>query len=216
MKFKAVIFDLDGTLLNTLGDLRNAVNYALSCFGLPARTTDEVRMFIGNGVRNLIVRAMPEGASEDDIAKALGYFREYYNSHMNVETCPYEGIIDMLTSLRGSGVKVCINSNKYDAALKELCAHHFNGLYIQAEGESATCPRKPDPSAALMLAGKCGIEPDEMAYIGDSNVDIRTACNAGMTPIYVSWGFRTREDMGDELPELCFDSAKELTEYILR
>ena len=214
MKFKAVIFDLDGTLLNTLGDLRNAVNYALSCFGLPARTTDEVRMFIGNGVRNLIVRAMPEGASEDDIAKALGYFREYYNSHLNVETCPYEGIIDMLTSLRGSGVKVCINSNKYDAALKELCAHHFNGLYIQAEGESATCPRKPDPSAALMLAGKCGIEPDEMAYIGDSNVDIRTACNAGMTPIYVSWGFRTREFLKEQGAEIIVSRPEEILELV--
>lgn len=215
MRFKAVIFDLDGTLLNTLGDLRNAVNHALSCFDLPARTTEEVRMFIGNGVRNLITRAMPERSSDDDISTALAHFRQYYNSHLNIETCPYDGIIEMLVKLKNSGVSVCINSNKYDAALKELCANHFNGLYIQAEGESTSCPRKPDPSAALMLADKCCVKPSEMAYIGDSNVDVRTAKNAGMTPVYVSWGFRTYSDMGDELPENCFDSAEELTAFIL-
>ena len=215
MRFKAVIFDLDGTLLNTLGDLRNAVNHALSRFGLPQRTTEEVRLFIGNGVRNLIMRAMPEGSSDEDLSKALGYFREYYNSHLNVETKPYDGIIKLLETLRDAGVRVCINSNKYDAALKELCAFHFSGLYIQAEGESETCPRKPDPSAALMLAEACGTAASEMAYIGDSNVDIRTAANAGMTPVYVSWGFRTRADMGDELPENCFDTADELADFII-
>ena len=215
MKFKAVIFDLDGTLLNTLGDLRNAVNHALSVFGLPARTTDEVRLFIGNGVRNLIQRAMPENTSDEDIAKALSHFREYYNSHLNVETKPYNGITEMLGRLCDSGVKVCINSNKYDTALKELCAAHFDGLYIMAQGESETCPRKPDPSAALMLARICDTKPSEMLYVGDSNVDARTAANAGMTAAYVSWGFRTRDDMGAELPSNTFDTAENLTEFIL-
>lgn len=215
MKFKAVIFDLDGTLLNTLGDLRNAVNHALSRFGLPPRTTDEVRMFIGNGVKNLIVRAMPEGASNEDLEKALAYFREYYNAHLNVETMPYDGVPDMLKRLNSAGVKVCINSNKYDAALKLLCADHFAGLYDRAEGESASCPRKPDPTAALMLADICGVSASEMMYVGDSDVDVRTALNAGMTPGYVSWGFRTRDDMGADLPANCFDTAEELADYIL-
>lgn len=215
MRFKAVIFDLDGTLLNTLGDLRNALNYALSYFDLPARTTEETRMFIGNGVKNLITRAMPEDTSERDIEKALTIFRSYYNEHINVETAPYPGIIDMLRELHDAGVGVCINSNKYDAALKELCARHFDGLYICAEGETGLRPRKPDPAAALMLAEACDADPDQMAYIGDSNVDIRTAINAGMTPVYVSWGFRTPADMGAELPEHCFDNAASLTEFIL-
>jgi len=143
MKYEAVIFDLDGTLLNTLGDLRNAVNHALAKRGYSPRTTDEVRRFVGNGVRNLIIRALPEGSSEDTVAETLADFREYYNSHINVETAPYDGIIDMLRKLSESGVKVCINSNKYDAALKKLCAEHFDGLYIAAEGESAANPKNP-------------------------------------------------------------------------
>ena len=215
MRFKAVIFDLDGTLLNTVGDLRNAVNHALACFGLPPRTTDETRLFTGNGVRNLIVRAMPENASDSDIEKALSMFRSYYNEHINIETVPYSGVIDMLKALNDAGVCVCINSNKYDAALKELCAKHFGGLYLFAEGETTSRPRKPDPAAALMMAEACNVSPEEMAYIGDSNVDVRTAKNAGMTPIYVSWGFRTPEDMGTELPEFCFDSTEELKAYLL-
>ena len=214
MKYKAVIFDLDGTLLNTLGDLRNAVNHALSLRGLPHRTTDEVRRFIGNGVRNLIIRALPEGASEDEIASALTDFRAYYNEHLNVETVPYPGIIDMLKLLDEAGIKVGINSNKYDKALKVLCISHFSGLYLRAEGESDICPRKPDPAAAISIAETCGCAPNEMLYIGDSNVDIRTAKNAGMTPVWVSWGFRTKEEMGTELPELYFDDAEKLADFI--
>lgn len=215
MIFKAVIFDLDGTLLDTVGDLRNALNHALAEFSLPPRTYDEVRLFIGNGLKNLVVRAMPEGSSQSDIEKAMAAFRSYYDEHINVETAPYPGVIRMLKALSDAGMSVCINSNKYDAALKTLCAYHFDGLYVCAEGESALRPRKPDPAAALMMAEACGAEPAEMAYIGDSNVDVRTAANAGMTSIYVSWGFRTPADMGAELPELCFDSADELTEYLL-
>jgi len=215
MKYTAVIFDLDGTLLNTLGDLRNALNHALAKRGLAERTTDEVRRFIGNGVRNLITRALPENSSETEITDTLADFREYYNSHLNVETVPYPGIPELLCKLRASGIKVCINSNKYDAALKELCASHFDGLYLRAEGESAFFPRKPDPAAALSLAASCCADPSGMLYIGDSNVDVRTALNAGMTPVWVSWGFRTREEMGEELPCLCFDDAQSLSDYIL-
>lgn len=215
MSFNAVIFDLDGTLLNTLGDLRNALNNALKKRGLPARTIDDVRRFTGNGVRNLIACVMPENASAEEIDSALSDFRAYYNSHLNVETIPYPGIVTMLRELKASGVKVAINSNKYDTALKELCAAHFDGLYISAEGESALNPRKPDPSTALRLAEICGEKADNMLYIGDSDVDIRTAANAGMTGVWVSWGFRTREEMGSELPENCFNDTKSLTAFIL-
>ena len=118
MKFNAVIFDLDGTLLNTLGDLRNAVNHALSTFGLPPRTLEEVRAFVGNGVANLIRRAMPAGSSEETLAQALTAFRAYYNAHLNVETVPYPGVISMLKDLKAAGLPVMVNSNKYDAALQ--------------------------------------------------------------------------------------------------
>ena len=215
MKFDCVIFDLDGTLLDTLGDLRNALNAALAEFARPARTTEEVRMMVGNGVRNLISKAMPEAASETDLERALRSFREYYNSHLNVETVPYPGIMEMLCRLHDAGMKVCINSNKYDAALKALCIAHFDGLYVAAEGESPDCPRKPDPAAALKLAALCGAHPERTLYVGDSNVDVRTAANAGMHAAWVSWGFRSRDDMGDQLPENCFDDADALCDYIL-
>ena len=215
MRFETVIFDLDGTLLNTLGDLRNALNFALAGFDLPPRTTEEVRLMVGNGVRNLIAKAMPAGTPEDVLAEALSAFRAYYNSHLNVETAPYPGIMDMLRRLNSAGVSVCINSNKYDAALKALCAEHFAGLYMLAEGESADCPRKPAPDAALKMAAACKSEPEKMLYVGDSNVDVRTAANAGMHAAWVSWGFRTRDDMGDELPEDCFDNAEVLCDFIL-
>lgn len=215
MRYKAVIFDLDGTLLDTLGDLRNALNFALKKRGLPERTTDEVRRFIGNGARSLIVRSLPSGASEEEIASAISQFKEYYNAHLNVESTAYPGIKDMLSALNEAGIKVGINSNKYDLAVKNLCEHHFHGLYLCAVGESSERPRKPDPAAALLIASDFGCRPDEMLYIGDSNVDIRTAKNAGMTPVWVSWGFRSKEDMGDEIPQLCFDDARSLAEFII-
>lgn len=215
MKFDAVIFDLDGTLMNTLGDIRNALNSAMDAFGLPRRSIDAVRTYIGNGVGALIRLAMPADASDADLSKALSQFQKYYNSHLNVETQPYPGVIEMLKKLNAAGLSVCVNSNKYDDAVQKLCAAHIDGLYFRAAGESDVFPRKPDPAAALALAAACGARPERTLYVGDSNVDIRTAANAGMRAAWVSWGFRTRGDMGDELPENCFDSAEELTDFIL-
>lgn len=215
MKFDAVIFDLDGTLLNTLGDLRNAVNHALSTFGLPPRTLQEVRAFVGNGVANLIRRAMPDDASEEALSQALATFRTYYNAHLNVETVPYPGVISMLQALKAASLPVMINSNKYDAALQELVKCHFPNLYFKAAGEGEACPRKPDPTAALALARAAGAAPERTLYVGDSAVDVSTARNAGMACAWVSWGFRSREDMSSALPEAAFDTAQALTEYIL-
>lgn len=215
MKFNAVIFDLDGTLLNTLGDLRNAVNHALSTFGLPPRTLEEVRAFVGNGVANLIRRAMPAGSSEETLAQALAAFRAYYNAHLNVETVPYPGVISMLKDLKAAGLPVMVNSNKYDAALQELVKCHFPNLYFRAAGESDACPRKPDPTAALTLARAAGAAPEKTLYVGDSAVDVNTARNAGMSCAWVSWGFRSREDMASDLPEAAFDTTQALADYIL-
>lgn len=215
MKFDAVIFDLDGTLMDTLGDIRNAANSAMDAFGLPRHSIDAIRMYIGNGVGALIRRAMPADASDADRSKALATFQEYYNSHLNVETRPYPGVIEMLKKLNAAGIRVCVNSNKYDGAVQKLCQAHLDGLYFMAAGESGLFPRKPDPTAALKLAAACGARPERTLYVGDSNVDVGTAANAGMTAAWVSWGFRTREDMGDALPENCFDTAEALTGFIL-
>ena len=215
MKFDAVIFDLDGTLMNTLGDIRNAANSAMDVFGLPRHSIDAVRMFVGNGVGVLMRRALPADASDADIAKALAAFKAYYDTHLDVETCPYPGVMEMLKKLNSAGLKVCVNSNKYDGAVQRLCRSHIDGLYFKAAGESESNPRKPDPTAALNLAAACGARPERTLYVGDSNVDIHTAANAGMTAAWVSWGFRSREDMGDELPENCFDTPEELTRFIL-
>ena len=214
MKFDAVIFDLDGTLLNTLGDLRNAVNHALSTFGLPPRTLEEVRAFVGNGVANLIRRAMPAGSSEETLAQALAAFRAYYNAHRNVETVPYPGVISMLKDLKAAGLPVMVNSNKYDAALQELVKCHFPNLYFRAAGESDACPRKPDPTAALTLARAAGAAPEKTLYVGDSAVDVNTARNAGMSCAWVSWGFRSRESLEREAPDALADRPEELPELL--
>lgn len=214
MKFDCVIFDLDGTLLDTLGDLRNALNAVLETFSLPPRTTEDVRMLVGNGVKNLISRSLP-GRNGDDLQRAVAMFREYYDSHLNIETAPYPGIPDLLSDLKAAGVSVCVNSNKYDAAVQALCEAHFGGLYAAAEGETADSPRKPDPAAALRLASRCGAQPGRTLYVGDSDVDMRTAANAGMRSAWVSWGFRSREDMGSALPESCFNDTRSLLNYII-
>lgn len=215
MKYSCVIFDLDGTLLNTLGDLAAAVNAALVKKGCAPRTIDEVRRFVGNGVKNLITRALPEDCSAEEIDAALADFKAYYNAHLNVNTVPYDGIVALLQDLRAAGVKIGINSNKYDAALQYLCGEHFAGLYDMALGESESTPKKPSPVAAQRIMTQLGCLPENTAYIGDSGVDIQTAHNAGADPITVTWGFRTREELAADAPERMFDDVRALGEYLL-
>lgn len=215
MRYNSIIFDLDGTLLNTLGDLRNGVNHAMTEMGAAKRTTDEVRRFIGNGVAKLIERAMPEGSSDEDIKTALGKFRAYYNSHLNVETVPYPGVMELLRALKENRIGIYVNSNKYDAAVKELCESHFGDLIIEALGESADVPKKPSPVGAEKLVEMSGNPKEKVLYVGDSSVDMETARNACLDVAWVSWGFRTREEMGAEVPENAFDTAEELLKFIL-
>lgn len=214
MRYDCVIFDLDGTLLNTLGDLRSSVNHVLSQMGAHLRTTDEVRRFVGNGVANLINRAVPEGTSPERAQKALAEFKEYYSAHLDVETAPYPGIVDMLRELKNMGVKVYVNSNKFDAAVKALCRHHFGELVIDAVGESADVPRKPSPAGADMICRLSGVDKSRVLYVGDSSVDMATAANAAVDAAWVSWGFRTRSEMAEATPEHAFDSAQELLDFI--
>ena len=215
MKYKLVIFDLDGTVLNTLDDLAAAVNFALRKRGLPTHSVDTVRTFIGNGVANLIRRAAPAEVSDGECADILKDFKAYYAEHVNVLTKPYPGILEMLSALRNAGMRIGINSNKYDAALQTLCISHFSGLYDAAVGESDVTPKKPDPTAALRIMKQFSVSPKETIYVGDSGVDLNTAKNIGCDAAWVSWGFRHPEDMtGFTIPRR-FDDVPSLTEFLL-
>lgn len=215
MKYKLVIFDLDGTVLDTLQDLANAVNAALEMHGFPTHSVENVRIFVGNGVANLIVRATPEGTSDEVRAAVLADFKAYYREHINDCTKPYAGIPALLKALKDAGMKVGINSNKFDAALQNLCRIHFDGLYDYAVGESEITPKKPDPTAAKRIMDAMGVTAGETIYIGDSNVDLNTAKNAGTDSAWVSWGFRRADEMQDCEISRAFNCAEDLQAFLL-
>ena len=180
-----ILWDLDGTLLNTLEDLMDGVNYALEQFGLPARTLTEIREFVGNGAANLISRAV-EGRADDKAV--LDTFRTYYNAHCQVKTRPYDGVLEALAQL-GEKYPMAIVSNKPDSAVKPLCEQYFPGIY--ALGEQTGCPRKPAADMVFTAMKDIGVET--CLYVGDSEVDIATAKNAGVKCLSVLWGFRDKD-----------------------
>ena len=193
MKKTTVIFDLDGTLLDTLQDLADAVNYALRKEGMPERTIDEVRRFVGNGVRLLMIRAVPGGESNPLFEETFAQFKEYYGEHCNDNTKPYEGMIELLETLKSKGYSVAIVSNKIDFAVKELSVLYFNGIVPVAIGEKEGVRRKPAPDTVREALKELGRTAEEAVYVGDSDVDIETAKNADMPCISVLWGFRDLE-----------------------
>ncbi|HIV67998.1 MAG TPA: HAD family hydrolase [Candidatus Butyricicoccus stercorigallinarum] len=201
----AIIFDLDGTLLDTLGDLRDAANDALRRRGLPLRTTEEIRRFVGNGVRNLMRRCLPAGSPDEEIDAALADFKAYYAAHLCDTTAPYDGIPELLTVLRKRGIKVGVLSNKLDSATQQLIRHYFYGKVDVAFGEHSGVPRKPDPTSCRMVMEQLGVRPEEVLYVGDSGVDMRTARNAGLTAVGVTWGFRSRSELIDNGADLLAD-----------
>lgn len=195
MKYQGILFDLDGTLLDTLGDLADAVNAALAKHGFPLRTEDEVRSFVGNGIGKLIARAVPAGTDEQTVAACLADFRAYYAEHMNVRTKPYEGILDLLVWLKSEGIPVGVVSNKIDFAAKALCGAYFGNLIGAVVGECEGLRRKPAPDTVERALTLLGLSAADCVYVGDSDVDILTAANAGMPCISVDWGFRPREHL---------------------
>ncbi len=204
-----ILWDLDGTLLDTLGDLTDSVNYALTQFGYPQRTMEEVRRFVGNGAGQLIRLAVPEG---EDPKPVLDCFQAHYATHCQIKTKAYDGIPEALEQLRIHPMAVV--SNKPDFAVKSLCAQYFPGIY--ARGESADCPRKPAPDMVLKAMADIGVE--RCIYVGDSEVDVRTAENAGVPCLSVLWGFRDREEIatagGTHFCENIRDLAQKLEEMI--
>lgn len=189
---KHVIFDLDGTLLDTLADLCNSVNHALVCCNMPERTLAEVRAFVGNGIRRLIERAVPSGTSEEDTNRVFGCFREHYALHSMDTTQPYEGIVALLESLKEKGLGTAIVSNKVHDAVVALHHHFFANTIDVALGETPLRPRKPAPDGVLDAIRMLGARADEVLYVGDSDVDLLTARNAGVRSVAVTWGFRER------------------------
>lgn len=189
---KAVVFDLDGTLLDTLDDLANATNWALRWNGLPERTLDEVRQFVGNGVQRLIRRAVPEGTSEEVFAKTFSDFKDYYVVHCQEKTRLYDGVPEMLKALRSQGYRLAIVSNKLQAGVDELYERYFKDTVEVAVGECPEVNRKPAPDMVVAALAALGVTADEAVYVGDSDVDLQTARNSGLPCISVLWGFRDR------------------------
>lgn len=190
---RAVIFDLDGTLIDSLYDLWASTNYALVQCALPTRTLDEVRRFVGNGVGELIRRAVPEGSDEVLTARCLDCFRQHYVDHCRDHTVPYEGVQDMLVALRCRGIRTAICSNKLQAGVDSLCRLYFDGVVDVAVGERPQVRRKPFPDMLVEAMRQLQVSPDETVYVGDSDVDILTARAAGVRCISVLWGFRSRD-----------------------
>lgn len=213
MMYKAVIFDLDGTLLDTLRDLYNSVNHALRTFGFPERTIDEVRRFIGNGVKKLMERSTPEGTDEETNAKCLDCFRAHYLEHMADNTAPYDGVNELIAKLREKGVRTAVVSNKLHSAVVDLCKDYFEGIE-EAIGVSVEAERKPNPVNVLKVLDLFGITAEECIYVGDSEVDVQTAHNAGVKCIGVTWGFRDEAELKENGADFIAHNADEVFNLI--
>ena len=193
-----IIFDLDGTLLDTLEDLTDSVNYAMEQFKLPVRTIEEVRSFVGNGVAKLIERCIPQGVQNPSYERILAAFKEYYALHCEDKTCPYDGIMEMLDQLSKKGYHMAIVSNKFDGAVKKLNEKYFKTYISVAIGESKTVKKKPAPDTVYQALLELACDVSRAVYVGDSEVDIQTAKNASLPCISVTWGFRTEEKLRSE------------------
>lgn len=188
--YDTYVFDLDGTLLSTLGDLAASCNHALRANGMPERTIDAVRRFVGNGVKKLMERSIPGGLDNPLFEKTFADFRQHYMHHNLDTTCPYPGVMEMLESLRSRGKKVAVVSNKFYAATQALCKHFFGDLVDVAIGEREGIRKKPAPDTVNEALAQMNVGKERAVYIGDSDVDIMTANNCGMPCISVLWGFR--------------------------
>lgn len=213
---KAVIFDLDGTLLNTLDDLADSTNYALSRFGYPTRTIDEVRQFVGNGVAKLIERAIPEGKNNPNFEKCLAIFKENYAQNMYNKTAPYNGIIEMLSNLKSRGIKIAVVSNKFDLAVKELCKKYFEGFidFAAGENEAQGIKKKPAPDTVISVLNEFNFASEDAVYVGDSDVDIMTAKNSKMPCISVTWGFRDEKFLLENGATILINAPSEIYNHL--
>lgn len=210
MLCKLAIFDLDGTILDTVEDLAASVNAALTASGFPERSVEDVRRFVGNGIRRTLELAAPEGTSPTAVDRLYRDFTDHYRVHNADRTRPYDGIPELVASLREAGMKTAVVSNKVDSAVKALCERFFPGQFDLAVGERDGVPRKPSPEGVREVLDTLGVAPQEAVYIGDSEVDIQTARNAGLDEVLVAWGFKGRAFLERQGAKRVADSPAEI------
>lgn len=210
MKYDAIIFDLDGTLTDTLEDLKNSVNYAMGEFGFPERTLDEVRSFVGNGVRRLIYLSVPENTPDEISESCLEVFKKYYKDHSLIKTKPYDGIIPMLERLKKEGIKTAVVTNKMHEAAVDIVRIFFDGLIDVTIGQIDGIAQKPQPDGIYAALEKLGVSKENAVYVGDSEVDCITARNAGISCIGVAWGFRSKEVLLENGADFIINSPQEI------
>ena len=214
MKYQLAIFDLDGTLLDTLEDLADSTNYIMRQFGYPERTLAEVRNFVGNGIRKLLERSAPKDTSSEEIDRMFEQFKAYYGEHCADKTKPYDGILELLEKLREQGVKLAVVSNKADYAVKALCEQYFSGFFDEAVGERTGVARKPAPDTVNEVLKNLQIDKSQAIYIGDSEVDVQTARNAELDCIAVDWGFRDMAVLKEAGAETIVSTPEKLFKYL--
>lgn len=215
MTYRAAIFDLDGTLLNTIEDLRASVNYALHANGLPEVTIEETTSNVGNGVRQLVHRSLPTGTPEDVGEQVLATFKAHYSRNFCQKTVPYEGVTQMLHAVSAAGMCRAVVSNKPDAAVQRLVAEFFPGMFNAVAGERDGVRRKPAPDMVNEVMAALGLTPDECVYVGDSEVDVETAANAKTACVCVSWGYRSAAALRAAGTKVIVDSTEELADTLL-
>lgn len=216
MNKKIVIFDLDGTLLNTLDDLTYSTNFALEQFGYQAKSCDDVRNYVGNGVFKLIERAIPNGKDNPNFQTCLSLFKANYKQNMYNKTAPYEGIIELLNYLKIKGIKIAVVSNKFDSAVKELCQRYFSNLvdFVSGENEAEGIRKKPAPDSVFRVLEEFNLTSEDAIYVGDSEVDIQTALNSNLPCISVTWGYKDRDFLLNNGAEIIVDSPDEIVRYL--
>lgn len=213
-KYDTVIFDLDGTLLNTLEDLHDCVNVIMERFGWAGHSLGQIRKFVGNGIGKLMERSVPGGRENEQFEKAFSEFKSYYTSHCQIRTRPYDGVVELMQRLAENGYRMAIVSNKNDAAVKELNQIYFDRYIKAAIGDRAGARRKPAPDSVIMALHELGSEKEKAVYIGDSEVDYETAKNSGLDCILVSWGFRDRELLERMEGAVVVDTCEEICRFL--
>lgn len=212
---KGLIFDLDGTTLNTLLDMQECINMTMRDYGFPEKTYDEVRLGVGRGYRVLVASCLPEGSSDELIDEATETYKAYYAKYCAVKTVPYEGVKELMVALQNKGILLGVNSNKGDDLTNELTRHHFPEInFVAVIGSRKDVPNKPDPYSANEIIEKMGLKKDEVMYVGDSESDIFTGHNAGLKVIGCSYGFRDKEVLSTNGADYIVDKALEILDII--
>ena len=218
MKYSLAIFDMDGTILNTLDDMTDSLNEILVQYKLPLHTVDEVRFMVGNGIPKLIERAIPQGRDNPDFDNILKEFLAYYATHCAIKTAPYAGVVDCIKTLRAAGIKIAVNTNKVESAAIALCDDYFPGLFDIISGSRPGMPPKPAPDGIYEILKRAGMdgksEGQNAVFIGDSDVDMQTGMNAGLDVIGVDWGFRGKAFLEEHGAKVIMMSADELSDYL--